>query len=135
MGDALTSSLRRDEMATVFVVHHGAGNPTLRLAPQMAAPIYYFLPRAAERIFGFSEWAYRLPSVIALALSLWFLARIAVRVLHSEAAWFAIFCCLAFPAFADQAADARPYALGTCLVCAAIWWLIRWLAPAIGAPP
>ncbi len=27
----------------------------------------------------------------------------------------------------DQAADARPYALGTCIAAASLWFLIRWL--------
>ena len=123
----IASSFWVDEMATAFVVHHGAADPSLRVAPQVASSIYYVLPRAAERIFGFSEWSYRLPSLLALGLSLWLVARIAARLLHSEGAWFAIFCCLAFRAFDDQAADARPYALGTCVVCASIWLLIRWL--------
>jgi len=123
----LTSSFWADEMATAFVVHHGAADPSLRVAPQVAASIYYVLPRAAERLFGFSEWTYRLPSLLALGISLWFIARLAGRLLHAEAAWFAIFCCVAFRAFDDQAADARPYALGTCVVCAGVWFLIRWL--------
>jgi hypothetical protein len=123
----LTASFWVDEMATAFVVQHGAADASLRVAPQVAASIYYALPRASERLFGFSEWAYRLPSLLALGLAPWFIARAARRLLHAEAAWFAIFCCLSFRAFDDQAADARPYALGTCAVCAGMWFLIRWL--------
>jgi Dolichyl-phosphate-mannose-protein mannosyltransferase len=123
----ISSSFWVDEMATAFVVHHGAADASLRVAPQVAASIYYVLPRAAERLFGFSEWAYRLPSLLAMGLSLWFIARVAGRLLHEDAAWFTIFCCLSFRAFDYQAADARPYALGTCVVCAGMWFLIRWL--------
>ncbi len=123
----ITSSFWVDEMATAFVVHHGADDPSLRVAPQVAASIYYVLPRAAERLLGLSEWAYRLPSLLALGLALWLVARIAVRLFHSEAGWIAAFCCLSLRAFDDQAADARPYALGTLVVCAAIWFLLRWL--------
>jgi len=123
----LASSFWVDEMATAFVVHHGAGDASLRVAPQVAGSIYYALPHAAERLLGFSEWAYRLPSLLALGLSLWFVARVAARLLHPEAAWFAIFCCLSFRAFDYQAADARPYALGTLVVCAGVWFSIRWL--------
>ena len=121
------SSFWVDEMATAFVVHRGAGDASLGVAPQVAASIYYVLPRAAERIFGFSEWSYRLPSLVALGAALWFLARIARRLLHAEAAWLAVFGCLSFRAFDYQAADARPYALGTCVVSAGVWFLIRWL--------
>jgi len=123
----LPSSFWADEMVTAFVVRHGAAEPTLHIAPRLGASVYYALPHTSARLFGFSEWAYRLPSLLALALALWIVARIATRLLHSEAGWFAVFCCLAFPAFDQQAADARPYALGTCVVCAAVWFLVRWL--------
>jgi hypothetical protein len=123
----MASSFWVDEMATCFVVRHGAADPSLRVAPQVAASIYYVLPRVADRLFGYTEWAYRLPSLLALGLALFFIARIAARLVHPAAAWFAIFCCLAFRPFDYQAADARPYALGACVVCAALWFLLRWL--------
>jgi hypothetical protein len=123
----MASSFWVDEMATCFVVRHGAADASLRAAPQVAASIYYVLPRVADRLFGYSEWAYRLPSLLALGLALFFIARIAGRLIHPGAAWFAIFCCLAFRAFDYQAADARPYALGACVVCASLWLLLRWL--------
>jgi hypothetical protein len=36
-------------MGSVFVVHHGAADPTLRAAPQVADSIYYVLPSVVER--------------------------------------------------------------------------------------
>src|SRR5580704_5140524 len=81
----MASSFWTDEMATYFVVSHGARDASLRVAPQVSASIYYVLPWLAGRLLGFSEWAYRLPSLLALGLSLWFIARIARRFLHAEA--------------------------------------------------
>jgi hypothetical protein len=123
----LGSSFWLDEMGTVFVVDHGAKDPSLRPVPQVPASIYYELPRVAERVFGHSEIAFRIPSVLALLLALYFIARIAGRLIHPAAGWFAAFACLSLRGFNYQAADARPYALGTLVAAAAFWFLIRWL--------
>jgi hypothetical protein len=116
----LPSSFWVDEMATAFVVQHGPADPSLQVAPQVPASLYYALPKAAAQLFGYSEIAYRLPSVLAIGLALFLIGRIAARLIHPHAAWFAVFTC-------SQAADARPYALATCLACACIWFLLRWL--------
>ncbi|HTW66326.1 MAG TPA: glycosyltransferase family 39 protein [Bryobacteraceae bacterium] len=123
----LPSSFWVDEMATVFVVQHGPHDPSFAVAPQVPDSIYYRLPRAAQSVFGFSEVSYRLPSVLLMGLALFLIAQLARRLIVPEAAWFAVFACLSLRGFNDQAADARPYALGTCLVAASLLLLIRWL--------
>jgi hypothetical protein len=123
----LFSSFWVDERATVFVVRHGAADVSLRVAPQVPASIYYALPRAAQWLLGSSELAYRLPSLAALALATWFIARLARRLIHPAATWFAVFACLALREFNEQAAEARPYALGICVAAAGCWSLVRWL--------
>jgi hypothetical protein len=123
----LPSSFWVDEMATVFVVHHGPNHPSFAVAPQVPDSIYYQLPRASESVFGFSEVAYRLPSVLLMAMALFLVARLAAKLIHPGAAWFAVFVCLSMRGINDQAADARPYALGTCIAAASLWFLIRWL--------
>src|SRR5580704_17821176 len=123
----LPSSFWVDEMATVFVVHHGPHHPSFAVAPQVPDSIYYQLPRASEWLFGFSEVAYRLPSVLLMAIALFLIARLAVRLIHPGAAWFVVFVCLSMRGINDQAADARPYALGTAVAAASLWLLIHWL--------
>ncbi len=123
----LPSSFWVDEMATVFVVHHGPNHPSFAVAPQVPDSIYYRLPQAAESLFGFSEISYRLPSVLLMGIALFLIARLTIRLIAPEAAWFAVFACLSIRGFNDQAADARPYALGTCLASASLLFLIRWL--------
>lgn len=123
----LPSSFWVDEMATAFVVHYGPHHPSLAVAPQVPDSIYYQLPRAAEALFGFSETVYRLPSVLLMAAALFFIARLAARLIHPGAAWFVVFVCLGMRGINDQAADARPYALGTAIAAACLWFLIRWL--------
>jgi len=122
----LGSSFWVDEMVTRFVVLHPQ-DPTLSVAPQVTESIYYGLPRAMERWFGFSEVAYRLPSLIAMLLALWLIARIAARLIHPDAGWFAAFLSMTLRDFNYQADDARPYALATLATAASIWLLVRWL--------
>src|SRR5579883_2169662 len=105
----MASSFWVDETATAFVVTHGASDPSFAAAPQVPLSIYYVLPRLSIRLFGASETAYRLPSLLALAIALLLVARLALK------------------GFDYQAADARPYALGTAVACAAVWFLVRWL--------
>src|SRR5579863_2033248 len=71
---ALPSSFWIDEMATVFVVQHGAGHSSFAVAPQVPDSTYYDLPRTSSRLFGQSEIAYRLPSILAAGLALWLIA-------------------------------------------------------------
>lgn len=123
----LGSSFWVDEMVTAFVVHYGAAHPSLAVAPQVTATLYYWLPRASEKLFGFSEAAYRVPSVLLMGIALFLIARIAARLLDRRAAWFTVFACLALRAFDYQAADARPYGLGTCIAAASVFFLLRWM--------
>lgn len=123
----LPSSMWVDEMATSFVVRYGVSDPSLRVAPQVPASVYYILPRVADKCFGLSEIAYRVPSVLAMLLALWLIACIGRRLIHPEAGWFVVFACLVLREFDYEAADARPYALGTLGLCASLWFLICWL--------
>ena len=123
----LPSSFWVDEMGTAFVVRHGADDPSLRVAPQVPASIYYVLPRLADRTSAFPRprtgfprrWPWPPPCSSS--------RESAARLIHPAAGWFVAFACLALREFDYQAADARPYALGTCVTAAAAWFLIRWL--------
>ena len=124
----LPSSFWLDETATVFVARRGAGHPSLAIAaPQAWRSWYYPLIHSTGSALGYSEIATRLLSVLALAVFIWLFARLAARLIHAGAAWFAAFACLALPGFNYQAANARPYALGMCVFAAALLCLIRWL--------
>jgi hypothetical protein len=124
----LPSSFWLDEMATVFVAQQGSGHPSLAdAAPQAWRSWYYPVVRLNGAVFGYSEVATRMPSILAMAGFLVLLAGLARRLIHSEAAWFAVFACLALPGLNYQAANARPYALGMCAFAAALLFLVRWL--------
>ncbi|SRR5579883_316886 len=124
----LPSSFWLDETATVFVARHGSQHPSLAVAaPQAWHSWYYALIRWNGALFGYSEIATRLVSVLAMLVFLGLFARVAARLVHPQAAWFAVFACLALPGFNYQAANARPYAVGMLVFAAAVWLLVRWL--------
>jgi hypothetical protein len=121
----LGSSFWIDEMATVFVVEHGGDDPSLKVAPQVPQSIYYSAARAV--VWGRSEIAYRLPSILFMALALMFVGLLASRLIHPDAWWFAIFACFALRGINYEAANARPYAMGMCVAAAGLYFLVRWL--------
>ena len=81
-------------------------------APQAWKSLYYHLPRASAAWFGPSEIAFRLPSILLMGLTLFLVARLAARLIHPQAAWFAVFACLTLRGINYEAADARPYRAG-----------------------
>ena len=124
----LPSSFWLDETATVFVARHGSHHPSLNaVAPQAWRSWYYAIIHLWGSLFGFSEIATRVPSILAMLVCLAFIARLSARLVHPDSGCLAVFACLALPGFDYQAANARPYALGMCLFTAGLWFLIRWL--------
>ena len=121
----LPSSFWVDEMATAFVVEHGAADPSLKVAPQVPQSIYYPVIRFCAP--QPSEVVYRLPSILFMCLALMFVGLLAARLIHPDAWWFAIFACFAQGGINYEAANARPYAMGICVAAAGLYFLVRWL--------
>jgi hypothetical protein len=126
---AMKSGFWVDELVTVFVVRR-PGDPSFAIAPQVPESLYYIFPKFFMRFLGSSEAIVRLPSALAAAGALVCIGRIAARLVHPQAAWFAVFACLAFSNFDYLAIDARPYALGIAAASASLLFLIRWLEAA-----
>jgi len=123
---ALPSGFWVDETVTAFVVER-PHDPSLAVVPQVPASLYYDVARAAVKLWGSSEVAYRIPSLLAMLAAVWVVARLAARLIHPDAAWFAAFSCLALHGIDYFAVDARPYALGMLVAAGAVWFLVRWL--------
>lgn len=124
----LSSSFWVDETVTAFVVHYGGSHPSFHIAPQVPQSIYYALPEWSERWFGFSEVAYRAPSVAVMLLAVLLLGWIGRRIIHPNAFWFVVFGCFSIGGINYAAADARPYALGILIAATAVWMLVRWMS-------
>src|SRR5580704_13658424 len=90
----LTGSFWTDETGTAFVVQRPA-DPSLSVAPQVPTTKKYYLQRAEERIVGFSEILYRLPSLLFMGIAFFIIGRLAARLIDPDAAWFAVFLCFA----------------------------------------
>ena len=61
-----------------------------------------------------------------MALMLFLVARLAARLIHPQAACFAVFACLTLRGIDYEAADARPYPLGMCIAATGLLFLVRW---------
>jgi hypothetical protein len=123
----LLSGFWLDEIVTAFIIRHGVSHSSFAVAPQVAATIYYALPTLSVSLLGTSEIAHRLPSVMAMGIALVLIGRLAARLIHPRAGWFAVFASLGLGGINYEAANARPYALGIGVAAASFFFLIRWL--------
>ncbi len=122
----LQTSFWVDESVTAFVVNH-PHDPSFAIAPQVPLSIYYQFPRLSTAVLGSSEAAYRLPSLLMMAVALFVIARLAARLIHPDAAWFVVLACFSLRGLNFEAIDARPYALGILVASASLLFLVRWL--------
>jgi 4-amino-4-deoxy-L-arabinose transferase-like glycosyltransferase len=124
----LRSSLWLDETGTVWTIKDGLGRAFGRaLDFQGQSPLYYAVALLTRALFGRSELALRVPSILALLGATFVVARIGRRLFDVETGRIAAlaFACTSSVAFA--AADARPYALALLAAALATLTLVRWL--------
>jgi 4-amino-4-deoxy-L-arabinose transferase-like glycosyltransferase len=124
----IRSSFWLDETATFWVIKDGLANLLQRSFDWAGqSPLYYLTAWLALVTGGRHEWVLRLPSLIAMLIAAWLLYRLAERLFDAASARLAVlsFICSGQVAFAAD--DARPYALGLCLLIATALLLVRWL--------
>jgi Dolichyl-phosphate-mannose-protein mannosyltransferase len=124
----LGSSLGLDETGNYWVIKDGLVTAAARSNQWSGGQSLLFdaLVVAARHIGGDHDFVYRIPSVLAMVLALFFLYKIGTRLAGQLAAMFA---CLAFASMREVvyvASTLRPYALGLAFVTGAVWALIRW---------
>ncbi|MFB7475445.1 glycosyltransferase family 39 protein [Kitasatospora sp. NPDC056184] len=124
----LTSpALWRDEVASWTSATRPLGD-LLRMLQHVDASngAYYVLLHAWTALFGDSEIALRLPSVLAMAGAAAFTALTARRLYGGRVAGVCAGLLFAMvPLVSRYAQEARSYALVTCAVAAATWFLLR----------
>jgi uncharacterized membrane protein len=124
----LFSSLWLDELGTWWVVKDGAGDTVHRaLTFHGQSPLYYLIVWAARTVGGDREVVLRLPSLIAAAVSVVLLYRLARTLIGTEAARLAVVVFAATQAVAFEASEARPYTLANLAVIGSTYALVRWL--------
>ena len=109
-------SLWLDEFAT----HWAAAAPSMgecweRSVNYLAnSPFYFSIVRMSILIFGESEFALRLPSVLAGIFSIYLVYVLGRKAFSDEIALMAAWCFALHPWFIDQSQNARAYSLAVC---------------------
>ncbi|MFF2612189.1 glycosyltransferase family 39 protein [Kitasatospora sp. NPDC058046] len=122
-----TPDLWRDEMATWTVSTRSLGD-LLRLLQHVDASngAYYLLMHGWTAVFGDSTLSLRIPSVLAMAGAAALVALTARRLFGSKVAAVGAGLLLAVPPeISRYAQEARSYALVTCAIAAASYFLLR----------
>ncbi|MER7581668.1 glycosyltransferase family 39 protein [Kitasatospora sp. NPDC097691] len=122
-----TPDLWRDEIATSTVATRSPGD-LLRLLQHIDASngAYYLLMHGWTAVFGDSTVALRIPSVLAMAGAAAFVALTARRLFGGRVAAIGAGLLFAVPPLVSRyAQEARSYALVTCAIAAATYFLLR----------
>ena len=90
-------------------------------------PFYYMFPWASLKLFGVSELALRLPSLLAMGVATLLVAAIARRLFDRETGVLAALVFALHQLIQFEARNARTYAIGVCFAAAATLALLRWL--------
>lgn len=124
----MTSSLWLDETTTYWTVYKGIGAAVSGSQFWPGQNVFFSIIEAvAIRIGGHSEFVLRVPSLLAALGAVWLLFRLASRLFDLETAALSIVVFACLQAIVENAANARPYALGLLVVVASTLELIRWL--------
>jgi mannosyltransferase len=126
---AARAGLRADEVATVEVARRPPGQILEMIATIDAVFLpYYLFMHFWTQIFGDSEFALRLPSIIAMAFAVGLTAELGRRLFDPVVGALAgLFLCV-IPNISRYAQEARPYAISCLLAVLATLLLYRALA-------
>lgn len=123
----LTSSFRLDETATHWLVSGGVVRAVERSQEfQGESPFYTLIAYATRHVFGSSELALRIPSLLAMALAAWLVFRLGRRLAGREIGLIAAVVFVSTHGMAFAAGDARPYALSIAALAGSTLALVRW---------
>jgi hypothetical protein len=108
----LNSSFWLDETLSYWATNGGFSQILARCTAWPSSFLYSVLFFSLRPMGAAGPWIYRLPSLVAIALSALWLFRIAQRLFGSQAAWIAVAAFISLHPVQFAACDARPYALG-----------------------
>jgi len=125
---ALNQSLWLDEAVTAKVVMtYGFTEIVSKFSPtDFHPPLYYLLMKLWTNIFGYSEVALRMPSVIFSLLTGWIIFKICrLRLGHGEPLWTAAFF-LFNPLVVFYSQEARMYMMATFLLTGGLYYFFKY---------
>ena len=122
------SSLWIDEAGTWWIVKDGLRDAVSRaLWWSATSPLYYTVIWVVVQMFGLSEVALRVPSIVFSVGTAAILYRVGRRWLDAEGAALGVLFFFCLPAVQFTVIDARPYGLGLLLLAGAWLAMLRWL--------
>ena len=119
--------LSRDEIGTLWIVKDRLADVVSRAYYWTNWSPYYLIEWPAVHLGGTSEFAMRLPSVLAMGLAAFLLFRIGRRLWDAEAGLLAVAVFSVMPDIGFAAGDARPYAFTLVALCAYTLAVLRWI--------
>ncbi len=118
-------SLWYDEAFTAWIVKLPPSQAMSAIAGDVHPPLYYFVMQLFTGVFGYSEFALRLPSALFGTLSVFLLWKVGQAAGVSERAALVGALLLALmPAHLYYSQDARMYPLLTCLILLSFWGVL-----------
>ncbi len=120
---ALNQSLWLDEATTAQTVKHFSYLDLItRFAPtDFHPPLYYLFMKAWTSIFGYSEIALRMPSVIFSLITGWFVYLIGKKIINKNSGVWAAAFFLFNPLIVYYSQEARMYMMVTCFLTVAFF--------------
>lgn len=126
----LPSHFWLDETATFWNTGGGLAQLVARCTQFPLSILYGVLILALRSLGARAEWAFRLPSVVAVAIAAYVLFRMARSLWGNTAAWLSLAMFVSLPGVSSAARSARPYGFGLLFVVLATWLLWKLLEKA-----
>ena len=123
----LNSGFWLDETLSYWATNAGLSQIVRRCTMWPSSILYGALFFALRPLGSLGPWIYRLPSFLAIALSVLVLFRMAKRLFGSETAWVAVAAFVSLHPVQFAACDARPYGLGLLAVLFSTDLLLQYL--------
>lgn len=126
---AINQSLWLDEATSVMAIKHlNYGEILFKFSPfDFHPPGYYFFLKFWTGIFGFSEAAVRMPSVLASILTGYVVFLIGKKIFSAEIGWWATVFYLFNPLAVYYSQEARMYSIVTLFLTALLFLIIKGL--------
>jgi mannosyltransferase len=124
----LGSSFWLDETSTAWLIDGSLGETVGRsFRYQGGSTLFLIVEWLVDRVAGRGEIALRLPSVLGMAATAWFVYALGRRLYDRWAGLLAAGVLVCLPAIAFAASDARPYALALATSSGSALALVRWM--------
>ncbi len=121
----LPGSFWLDECGTAWIAQGSLSEVPQRTLLLLHAPLFGAIATVAAAIGGINEVALRLPSWIAVGISIYVFSRVADELLEPDTARISLAIFTVWPIVSYSAADARPYSFALAALCGCYLFFLR----------